>query len=84
MDLEAVLLTLAERERWLRRQAAIEEDLERVKKRLKLAEKRRKKLTRERMRLEDLAAKLSSEGHDSSREQRGNNSGRVAPISTIR
>jgi hypothetical protein len=84
MDLEAVLLTLAERERWLSRQAAIEEDLERVRKQLKLAEKKRKKLTRERVRLEEVAAKLSPDGHNSERGQQRDNNGRVTPFSIIR
>ncbi len=58
MDLEAILLSLAERERWIRRKEALTEDLERLRRRRRSLDKTRRRLQKEKARLLNLASSL--------------------------
>lgn len=85
MDLDAILLSLAERERWMRRREAILEDLERLRRRMRQMEKTRKRLAKERAHLAELAENLGGAreplpwGSERRRDERTS-----SPISTIR
>lgn len=59
MDLDAVLLSLAERERWMRRREVILADLERLRRRMRHMARTRKRLAKERARLSNMAANLT-------------------------
>ncbi|MCL4324283.1 MAG: hypothetical protein M1144_02310 [Candidatus Thermoplasmatota archaeon] len=60
MDTQAILLGLAERERWARRKLMLENQLARTQRRLKLAEKKKRRLGKELSRLESIATALES------------------------
>jgi uncharacterized protein YlxW (UPF0749 family) len=84
MDLEAVLMSLAERERWLKRQAVIEEELETVKKKLRQLEKKRRRLAKEKAKMEQIAANIGSESQTGTGNRPRGGNERVAPIVPIR
>ena len=71
------------RERWLGRQRTIEEDLDRVRKRLIVIEKRRKRLSRDRARLEAIASEVSRDDHSSNDRPRSSNE-RTSSILPVR
>ncbi len=77
MDTSAVLLGLAERDRWTRRTQTLERELARTRRKLQMAERRRRRLDKELARLSELSSAMA-DAHF------GGDNERTPPLPTLR